>query len=84
MYSYRKCQSVANVVNTEGYYHCTACENGPGLLKRAKRPQGDDRTEYDKLLDDQREQLKMASRIFSMDCAPNPNHEPAWKKRRRS
>ena len=86
-----KCKSAANVVNTEGYYRCTACDKHPGLGKRGKRKTTETThaglaavAAFDERLDRQREMSKMASRIWGMDCAPNPNHEPAWKRPRRS
>ena len=80
----RYCGSAASLTETEGYFYCTACKRGSPLRKRANRPVGDDRTDLDKLLDNQREQLKMVSRLWGTVSTVSPDHEPAWKRRRRS
>ena len=80
----RYCGSAANLTETEGFFYCTACKRGAPLCKRAERPWGDDRTDFDKRLDSQREQLKMVSRLWDTVSVARPDHEPAWKRRRRS
>ena len=80
----RHCRSAANLIDVEGYVYCTACKSGGLLRKRGERPQGEARTDFDKRLDSQREQLKLASRMLGTVSAARPDHEPAWKRRRRS
>ena len=86
-YACRRCKRTSNVTNIEGFYRCTACHPGPNL--HAKRSasassNGDNRTDFDKRLDAQRESIKMFSRVWDMDVSDNPDHEPAWKRRRHS
>ena len=67
----RRCKSAARLTVTDGLYHCGACWAVPGP-KRG-------RDEFADRVD----QLAKASR-WGVSGAADPDHEPAWKRRRKA
>ena len=71
-----RCGSAAHLTESEWGYHCAACSVLAPPRKR-DRPRS-------KELEKQVRQLAMVSRFWDVGYTADPNHEPAWKRRRRA
>ena len=59
-------------------YYCNRCQRGGRVAETSSTSSGDPR------LDDQKRQLRMAQRVWWTTTVADPEHEPAWKRQRRS
>ena len=82
----KECKSAANMENVDGYRYCKICYKRrppkpiPAALKQNER----DESSLDKKMRSNRESLCLVQEVLYTDRAADPQHEPAWKRRRRS
>ena len=76
------CARCEKVLEDPVHPYCTVCKLGSPAPPARKRPAPV--AKLDKSLAEQRAMLDMAQRVWFTDQRKDPNHEPAWKRRRRS
>ena len=74
------------VVLRNGSLACKVCGRGAESAGKMARgaPKGLEETELGKSIKRNAESLQMASNIWGVSAVSDPDHKPAWKKRRRS
>ena len=83
------CSRCTRALNDPVHPYCTVCKLGSAPRPAPKRPAPvanpkNAGERLDKHLAEQRAMLDMAQRVWFSDQRRDPNHEPAWKSRRRS
>ena len=80
-----RCGSAEHLTESEWGYHCAACSvRAAPRARDPKRPRSKEPGDICARLDDQVRQLAMVSRLWDVSFTADPDHEPAWKRRRRA
>ena len=80
----RSCGKAESIVVTEGCRYCTACQKGAGGAQLRRDVFLARESELGKRVRQSAESLRKFRNITDFSDAADPDHEPAWKSRRRS